>query len=187
MSSLLSNASILASVEPITVQQYQRMGEAGIIDTGTELIAGVIFRKMIKSPLHTLTVKRLVEALMPQLEQHIELRKEEPLTLKDSEPEPDVALVLRGSYDPASCHPSTALLVIEVAISSEALDRAKATVYAAANVSEYWLVLPQLRRVERFANPQGDGYLSMETFGFEGAIGSLPESSVVVDFRHLYD
>ncbi len=185
MLSLLSNASILASVEPITVEQYRRMGEAGIIDTGTELIAGVIFRKMIKSPLHTLTVKRLVETLLPQLEPHIELRKEEPLTLDTSEPEPDVALVLKGSYDPISCHPSTALLVIEVAISSEAMDRAKADVYAAANVPEYWLVLPNLKRIERFINPQGESYRDAETIRFDSVISSLPAAKVVVDLRCL--
>lgn len=187
MSSLLDNPAIRSGVEPISVEQYRRMGEAGIIDTKTELIAGVILRKMIKSPLHTLTVKRLVDALTGQLGEEIELRKEEPLTLESSEPEPDIALVSRGSYDPTRSHPATALLVIEVAINSESLDRAKTAIYAAAQVSEYWLVLPERRLVECFADPHGDRYLRSQIVAFNTVIESRPELSIVVELSRLLD
>lgn len=187
MSSLLDNPAIRAGVEPISVEQYRRMGESGIIDSKTELIAGVILRKMIKSPLHTLTVKRLIDALMPQLGEEVELRKEEPLTLESSEPEPDIALVSRGSYDPTRSHPSTALLVIEVAISSESLDRAKTAIYAAAQVPEYWLVLPERRIVERFTDLQGDRYLNSEIIAFDTAIQSGASLCLAVELNCLLD
>ena len=93
MASLLANPVIRHAVVPLSVEQYRRIGEAGIIDERTELIRGVILHKMNKSPLHTLTVKKLVDALRPLLSPGFELRKEEPLTLQDSEPEPDIAVV----------------------------------------------------------------------------------------------
>jgi len=49
-------------------------------------------------------------------------------------PEPDAAIVPAGDYDHA--HPTTALLVIEVADSSLARDRRKAGLYAAAGIPE---------------------------------------------------
>ena len=42
-------------------------------------------------------------------------------------------------------HPTTATLVVEVAVSSVAWDRENASLYAEAGVEEYWMVLPMLR------------------------------------------
>lgn len=185
MVSLLADPAIRNSVVPISAEQYRRMGEAGIIDTQTELIDGVILRKMIKSPLHTLTVKTLVDAIQPQLPESCELRKEEPLSLTNSEPEPDIAIVIKDSYDPGRCHPISALLVIEVAISSEAIDRAKAAIYAGAGVAEYWLVLAEKRIVEQFTGPAGDRYERCKSLDFQSLIASEQPLNLRVDLRTL--
>ena len=184
MNSLLANPIIRDAVVPLTVEQYRRMGEGGEIDERTELIRGVILRKMNKSPLHTLTVKKLVNALRPLLPSGFELRKEEPLTLAHSEPEPDIAIVDENLYDPAHCHPSTAEWVIEVALSSEAIDREKASIYAEAGVREYWLVLPEKKILERFTNPSGEAYLDHESLGFDTTIETAP-LKLVIDLRIL--
>ena len=49
------------AIVPISVDKYRRMGENGIIDEKTELISGVVIRKVNKSPLHTWTVTQLQE------------------------------------------------------------------------------------------------------------------------------
>ncbi|WP_182867427.1 Uma2 family endonuclease [Rhodopirellula sp. JC639] len=180
MSALLSNPAIRDAVVPISVETYHRMGKAGIIDQRTELIGGVILQKMIKSPLHTLIVKQLVSAIEAQLPAELELRKEEPLTFSSSEPEPDIAIVQVGSYQPGANHPSTAQLVVEVAVSSEAIDRAKAAVYAEAQIPEYWIVLPSSKTIERFTHPGEEGYGTNETFEFGNPIGSLPPLAIQV-------
>ena len=59
------------------------------------------------------------------------------MTLNDSEPEPDVAVVPGSVEDYRSAHPSTAVLIIEVAVSSEDVDREKAELYASAGIKEY--------------------------------------------------
>jgi Uma2 family endonuclease len=76
-------------------------------------------------------------------------------TLGDSMPEPDVVLCTEAQHlrEP---HPSEALLIVEVADSSLALDRKKALEYAAAKVPEYWIVDVQNRRVEVYRNPVPD-------------------------------
>ena len=90
MSTLLSDPQIRDAVVPISVEQYARMGEAGIIDEKTELIRGVILRKMNKSPLHRWTVTRIAELLGSQLPAGYFLQSEQQLGLADSQPEPDV-------------------------------------------------------------------------------------------------
>jgi len=65
----------------------------------------------------------------------------------DSEPEPDLAVVTGSPRDYVSAHPRTALLVVEVADTTLALDRQrKLPTYARAGIPEYWI----LNLVERF-------------------------------------
>ena len=82
-----------------------------------------------------------------RLPSHRSLRIEQPLTLEDSEPDSDLAIVRGSRDDYRAAHPTTALLVIEVAISTEEIDRAKTAIYAVAEVGEYWLVVPARRQV----------------------------------------
>ena len=75
----------------------------------------------------------------------------------DSEPEPDVSVVVGSPSKFAKAHPSTAQLVVEVAVTSEELDREKAEIYAEAGVGEYWIVLANERIVEVYTGAK-DGH-----------------------------
>lgn len=158
MASILENAAVRDAALPISVEQYHQMGETGIIAADTELLHGVIVKKMVKSPEHSWLVQRLLEWLRGVIPAGYHLRQEQPLTFDDSEPEPDIAVVLGSAEDFRRRHPETATLIIEVAISSESLDRQKGQAYAAANAPHYWLVLPQRRIVECYRLPSQRGY-----------------------------
>lgn len=148
---------------PISVAQYHRLSAAGIVPERTELLQGVIIEQMTKSPLHTFLVQRLAGWLAAALSSGRIVRKGEPLTLADSEPEPDLAVVAGTPDDYRASHPTTADLVIEVAIATLGIDRAKADVYAAAGVVEYWIVIPESRSVEVHRGPSADGYRRVQT------------------------
>ena len=92
-----------------------------------------------------------------------EVRRESPLTLRGSEPEPDLSIVRGKPDDWAKAHPSTAHLVVEVAISSAELDEGKAQIYAEAGIPEYWLVRPEECAVDVYRGPTAEGYLSRTT------------------------
>lgn len=62
--------------------------------------------------------------------------EDQPLTLRDSEPEPDIVVVRGTVEDYRIQHPSTAALVVEIAISSLGLDHGKIALYAEAGVEE---------------------------------------------------
>lgn len=158
MIELLETPAVRRQVAPLSVDGYHRLRDWGLAPVKSELLNGVIVEKMTKSPLHTLLVHRLIESLSGSLPAGYMLRKEDPLTLSTSEPEPDLAIV-EGDFEMfADRHPSTAKLVVEVAVSSEELDRAKADLYASAGIEQYWLVLSGSKSVIIFSRPRPTGY-----------------------------
>jgi Uma2 family endonuclease len=69
---------------------------------------------------------------------------------------PDVAVVVGGPRDYKE-HPSTALLIVEIAETSLAFDQTvKARVYAKAGIGDYWIVNLVDRCVEIRRDPRKD-------------------------------
>lgn len=106
----------------------------------------------------------LQDLLAPRIPLGFLLRREEPLTLRDSEPEPDIAIVIGERRDYLHMHPSSAELAVEVAVTSLDGDRAMAEIYAEAGAGEYWIVLPKERLIEVHLHPDGSRYREMRTF-----------------------
>ena len=158
MSAILNLPEVRRRVSPLSVEEYHQLGEYNGHGKRTELIRGLIIEKMSKSPLHRTLASRLYRLLLPRLPADHTVWKEEPLTFLDSEPEPDVSVVRGRESDFADAHPTTAELVIEVAVSSPALDRENASLYAEAGVKEYWIVLGRERRVEVCRRPENGRY-----------------------------
>jgi Uma2 family endonuclease len=125
----------------------------GALPKQTELIRGLILRKPPKSPLQGKLIKRIYLSLLPLQRHGLVAFTGSPLRLADSEPEPDVMIVRGKESDFDRKHPTTAELVIEVAVSSAALDRENASLYAEAGVAEYWIVLGEEQQIEVYREP----------------------------------
>jgi Uma2 family endonuclease len=158
MSAILDIPEVRQRVSRFSVEEYHRLSEYNENRRRTELIRGIVIEKMSKSPIHSSLGKRLYDLLLRRLPAGFVVWREDPLTLSDSEPEPDVAVVKGKESDFDETHPSTAELVIEVAVSSPALDRENASLYAEADVTEYWIVLAATRQVEVYRNPIAGQY-----------------------------
>ena len=179
MNALLELPAIRECVARLSVEDYHRLGELPV-----ELLRGTIIDKMSKSPLHFTTVEDLREILLGQIQPGVILRAEGPLTFVDSEPEPDLCIVKGTKADFRHTHPTTAELVIEVAVSSLEIDRIKAHIYAEAGVKEYWIVLPEERRAEVYRSPSPAGYALQLTFTTVLESTALP--GVCVDLGRLF-
>ena len=112
--------------------------------------------------------------------------QEAPLTLRDSEPIPDVAVVAGSRADFRHRHPTTAELIIEVAVSSVTKDREMAAIYAEAGVKEYWIVLPEERRVEAHRRCEGGVYRERQIFAGEEEIACAALPAVRVSLPALF-
>jgi Uma2 family endonuclease len=112
------------------------------------LIRGELFEVVPMKPLHATGIMLVGKALMSIVPPDHELRQQLPLVLDlETDPIPDFALVAGDVRDYLKIHPKTAKLVVEIAVSSIAMDMtSKAELYATALVPEYW-VLDLDRRV----------------------------------------
>ena len=164
----LGELTTRAAVVPITVKQYQRMIDEGIVpeDSTVELLRGVLVRKdrsvigedpMGHSPLHRMVVA-LLTALAAKINsdrRHLQIQL--PVVCPpDGAPEPDAAVV-RGSprdYPNRLPGPGDVWCVIEAAHSSLERDRDdKLPIYAEAGVPQYVLINLQNDTIELYSDP----------------------------------
>jgi Uma2 family endonuclease len=148
-----------------TVEEYHRMGEAGILpeDGRIELIAGdIVVREPIGSR-HAGAVNRLTRLWTSRLGERAVVQIQNPIELpnEDSEPQPDVTLLRPRADFYAAAHPLAAdiLLLIEVADSTLAVDRrVRMPLYGRAAIREAWLLDLTADRVEVYRAPVADRY-----------------------------
>jgi Uma2 family endonuclease len=165
MSVLLEMPEVRQRLSRLSVEEYHRLGEFNAKGRRTELIRGLAIEKVPKSPLHSAMAKRLYDLIVSMPPAGFVVRHEEPITFTDSEPEPDIAIVRGAEAAFFQAHPTTAELVVEVAVSSPALDRENATLYAEGGVREYWIVLCPDRRVEVYRQPENGRYRETRLYG----------------------
>jgi Uma2 family endonuclease len=175
-----------AEMWPLSVEAYHALGEAGLIPERTELLYGVVFHKMSKSPYHSFLVQLLQELLYRALPTGFIVRTEQPLTSVDSEPEPDLAVVRGDKADFRSSHPRTAELVVEVCVTSADYDRSKLRAYAQAGVKECWLVLAPEKVIEVYHRPEAKQFADRKIYGVGARLTCLSISSLTVDLSSLF-
>ena len=155
-------------IRPLTISDYHRMIETGIIHEGehTELISGQIFNMAAKGTRHTVANTELLSELLLLLGRRAKIRCQDPISLPNhSEPEPDIVIAKLRSDNYVNSHPAPAdiILVIEVADSTLNFDRnTKAPLYAAAGISEYWIVNLIDSRLEIYTKPEGAIYTNTQ-------------------------
>lgn len=163
----------------ISVAQYHAMIEAGILtdDDAIELLEGWLVTKMPKKPLHR-AVTHLVRKLLTDLiSAGWYLDSQEPITILDSEPEPDVMVVKGNTLDYLDQHPGPAdvALIIEVSDATLQRDRTlKQQIYATAEIPVYWIINLIENQVEVYTEPSGPteqpNYGQRRTYGFNDQV-----------------
>jgi Uma2 family endonuclease len=151
-----------ATVRRFTRAEYDRMVETGFFhpEERLELIDGQIVEKMPQGSRHTTAVSLTGKALVAALGNGFEVRLQMPLALDElSEPEPDIAVVPGGPRDYRDHHPTSALLLVEVADSTLSFDRGrKLELYARCGIPEVWIVNLPESVVEVHRDPAGSTY-----------------------------
>lgn len=166
---------------PASIEFYHQAYELGLIDRQSELLEGLIVKKMPKSPLHQALSDYFAELLRLFLQSGFLIRTEGPITISktDSEPEPDVSVVAGSRVDFLINHPTTAEVVAEISISTTPVDRQKARLYASAGVKEFWLILPTSQTIEVYSDPDPASQNYRTHKVFEGSVqvqsNSLPD------------
>ena len=185
MVAILELPAVRRQVTPFSVETYERMGEQ-VFGRRTELIRGAILEKISISPLHAFLVVKLQKWISILFDSDAYCREQIPLKLADSMPEPDLAVVSGQPEDHLNAQPTTALLVIEVAITSLELDREKAALYAEAAVPEYWIILGEARAAEVYLAPQDGRYTQQRRYAIHETIHSVALPTLMVNLAAFF-
>lgn len=149
----------------MSVERYHELTAAGAFNEhdGVELLDGVVTEKMSKNPPHRFATRRCDLLLAEIIPPGWHVQNQEPVTLQNSEPEPDVAVIRGQLADYATRHPTNTEieLVVEVADTTVVTDRYKAELYAGAGIPTYWLINLVDRCVEVMTQPQMKGDKAM--------------------------
>jgi len=149
-----------------TVKEYLRMAELGLFrHQRVELMEGVIVKMPPMLSRHAGTIGKNVRILESTFGAGYWARPQMPLQFgRRSAPEPDVAVVAGSPDDYIRAHPTTALLIVEVSESSLYYDRGrKASLYARAGITDYWIINLVHYQLEVRRNPVPD---SSQRYGF---------------------
>ncbi len=168
------------AIRPLRVREYELLAETGAFDNEkVELLYGRTVQMSPQGTEHAYSIARLNKVLVLALGDHASVRPQLQFVASEySMPEPDLAVVAELSAD---AHPERALLVIEVAFSSLAIDRKlKARLYAEAGVPEYWVVDVANGEVIVHAGPSAAGYRRIEHVGRDAVLVPSELPSVIV-------
>jgi Uma2 family endonuclease len=187
LSSMLTTTDVLQG-EPILalrVDVVDRMLAAGVIEDGerVELLHGLLVVMDVDGEAHVSITQRIMERLVIQLAgKPFKVICQSSAKMGDYQmPSPDIVVVPRqhgpGRY-------VGGLLVVEVADSSLHKDRdVKPSIYATAQVPEYWLVDVKAQQVVIHTEPLGNEYRTLETVPRTGVLSpiALPDVKIVID------
>jgi Uma2 family endonuclease len=153
-----------------TVDEYHRMGEAGILteDDRVELIEGELVEMAPIGSEHIASSNSLNRMLVLAVGDHGIVSVGNPVRLtRRSEPQPDFAVLKpRDYYRKTLPRPEDTMLAVEIANTSLDYDRkVKLALYARSLIPEVWIVNLAAEEVEVYRSPVADGYTSVTRAG----------------------
>lgn len=173
---------LVLRVRPISLAEFEKMVDAGVFpeDERLELLEGKIVRMTPQSDPHALSLFRTQAELERVFGKRCFVRVQAPLAFsrQSSRPEPDLAVARGRPRDWTRGVHTSALLVVEVSLTTLRLDQTiKARIYAGAGIGEYWIVNLRKSVLEVHRSPKGAGarahYETMRVLGPKDAIAPL--------------
>ena len=160
----------IPSVRRLSVDDYHVLARAGVFrpDERVELIEGEIRCMNPKGPMHSAGATKASNALRTHLGDRGMIRLQDPIGLSDdSEPEPDLVLVVPKESFYADHHPrpEEVLLVIEISDTSLLYDRnVKGRLFAKAGIRQYCILNLITLELEDYREPDENGYRLKNTY-----------------------
>lgn len=168
-----------------TVSEYHNLIDQGLLaHKNVELLNGELIEMVPESPLHRKTMRYGEKYLRNLCGDAAIVFAGHPITLTDSEPEPDLAIICPPEKNYDDRHPNAAdvLLLIEVSRTTLSYDIGKKKeTYAREGIREYWVLDVSNKQVYIFSNLENGEYQS-QAIQNTGTISptALPDISISV-------
>ncbi|MEC4882831.1 MAG: Uma2 family endonuclease [Scytonema sp. PMC 1070.18] len=166
-----------------TIEDYHRIVATGVLaEYHCELIRGEIIDMPPEGPEHAHrceTAGRYLERLFGT---GWWARQGKPITLLNSEPEPDIAIVREQDYSSRHPTPEDISLIVEYSFSTQAKDTGvKRDIYAEADIPNYIVVDLKNAKVIHYCNPVNGKYTSEQSCDY----GFIEVAGLQIDVRRL--
>lgn len=172
-----------------TVEEYHQLIDIGFLDDRrVELINGHLIKMLPQSPEHADSVKFLYDTLSEALKNRAIVRDSKPITLSDSEPEPDIAIVSGSREDYKKRHPTPCDIMLVAEISKSTISKNcgdKLGLYATEGIQEFWIINLAHHNVRVLKNPKGSGY-SYDRIFSSGCIAPAAFPDCQVDVEEIF-
>lgn len=150
-----------------SVEDYHSLIETGIIEgKPVELLEGEIVTMSPEGIPHSYTNDSVAEYLRNKLQGIAKVKESHPITLDNSEPEPDLAIVRLPEtiYREHHPYPQDIYWLVEIANKTLTKDlNEKTLTYARNRIMEYWVIDLPNKKLWIFTNPQNGKYLEQKT------------------------
>ena len=170
-----------------SVQDYHKMIETGLLNyRHVELINGLILEMSPEGTEHTYIGETLADYFRRLTQEMAWVREARPITLTQSEPEPDIAIVhlphsLYRSHHP---YPEDIYLLIEISNYTLKFDTSeKRDIYAAENIQDYWVVDVKNKQLIIYHSPVNGMYENETRLSLDSQVSPLafPDINITVN------
>ena len=171
-----------------SIDDYHLMIKSGVLNNrSVELIEGEIIEVSPESPLHRFTNDSIAEYLREQLARVAKVFESHPITLNNSEPEPDIAIVRLPNTNYLTRHPYAEDIYWLIEISNTTLEddlNRKKRIYASAGINEYWIIDLKNTELIVFREPSGNNYKTKVTYN-SGAIAPISFPNIQLNVERM--
>ena len=171
-----------------SIDDYHLMIKSGILNNrSVELLEGEIIEVSPESPLHRFTNDSIAEYLRKQLQGNAKVFEAHPITLDNSEPEPDISIVRLPNTNYLYRHPYPEDIYWLIEVSSTTLQddlNLKKKIYAKAGINEYWVVDLKNTKLIVFREPSGDDYKTKISLN-EGIVYPLTFPNIKIEVKKI--
>lgn len=174
-----------------SLEEYHFLIETGILEgKPVELLEGEIVTMSPEGIPHSYTNDSVAEYLRNKLQGIAKIKESHPITLDNSEPEPDIAIVRLPETIYRQHHPYAQDIHLLIEVANRTLEKdlnEKSITYARNSIIEYWVIDLPHKKVWVFTNPQNNKYLNKQeiTTGIIKPV-SFPNLDIEVDKLLLF-
>ncbi|MGI9034422.1 MAG: Uma2 family endonuclease [Pyrinomonadaceae bacterium] len=171
--------------------EIRKMMEIGVLpeESGWELIDGEIIHPMTIGSKHAGIVNRLNQLLVILLGKSAVVAIQNPVHIDErNEPEPDIALLKPRDdfYTNSLPLPEDVLLLIEVSDSTVEFDREiKKSLYAKAEIAEFWLINLRENTIETYSQPKNGAYRLAQILEKGEAVKSHSIENLILEIEEI--
>lgn len=172
-----------------SLNDYHQLVDNGVLDhKNVELLDGELIEMPPESPLHSYVTRSGSDYLRQALKGLALVIEAHPITLTNSEPEPELAIVKLSATGYQHHHPFVEDIFWLIEISNKTLNydlSDKKRIYAQEGIKEYWVADINNRQVYIFLDPKNGDYQTSKIVS-EGSIKPHAFPDLDLSIKYLF-